>query len=564
MKRTAIYARVSTDDQADKGYSLPSQLDSCRDYADRLGYTVTVEFREDVSGATPIIERLQGSRLSEMVRRREVDAVIVHQVDRLSRDIVDLLATVRSWLRAGVEIYAGDVGKIESELDIVLVIKGWQGSDERKKIRERSMRGKRAKASTGRVIGSRSPYGYQHTRDHNGKIVNFEPIDSQAQIVRLIYDWYVIGDETGKRLSAGAIARKLSAMGVPTPGELNPGYHRKRETGMWQTCTVLSIIANEVYAGVWRFGVRIGDSRNTRPPEEHIPVAVPAIVDRGLWEAAQAQRKHNKQFSRRNAKHDYLLSGLIRCGCGSALCGEYFSNHRYYTCSWRNSHHTAIEERTCKARSVRAQAIEADVWDSIVGIFSDTPRLERLLRVAQQEELAALDPKREELSTVEAMITDAEREAVEIGQALKRASGIVGKALERDMENINRRYEALGKRREVLQAEIGAVRLTEAAIYEALEFAQDVRIGIENADFETKRRNLETLQVEVTVKDGWYYVKSLAGEWKGEIRKLPKAGSKVGIVDGSYWLTPTLRQQCRSAEFLLLPAQPLPCVSRGC
>lgn len=44
--------------------------------------------------------------------------------------------TVRNWLRVGVEVYALDVGKIESELDIVLVIKGWQGSDERKKIRE--------------------------------------------------------------------------------------------------------------------------------------------------------------------------------------------------------------------------------------------------------------------------------------------------------------------------------------------------------------------------------------------------------------------------------------------
>jgi hypothetical protein len=73
----------------------------------------------------------------------------------------------------------------------------------------------------------------------------------------------------------------------------------------------------------------------------------------------------------------------------------------------------------------------------------------------------------DELSTVEAMITDAEREAVEIGQALKRASGIVGKALERDMENINRRYEALCKRREVLLAEIGAVRLTDTAFSQA-------------------------------------------------------------------------------------------------
>ena len=39
-KRAVLYARVSTDDQADKGYSLPSQLDACRKYAERLGYLV--------------------------------------------------------------------------------------------------------------------------------------------------------------------------------------------------------------------------------------------------------------------------------------------------------------------------------------------------------------------------------------------------------------------------------------------------------------------------------------------------------------------------------------------
>ncbi|MBK6794808.1 MAG: recombinase family protein, partial [Anaerolineales bacterium] len=106
----AIYARVSTDDQADKGYSLPSQLDGCRHYIDQLGYSIVAEFKEDNSGAIPVAERPYGKRLTEMIKLREVDAVIVHQVDRLSRDIVDLLATVRNWLRVGVEVYALDVG----------------------------------------------------------------------------------------------------------------------------------------------------------------------------------------------------------------------------------------------------------------------------------------------------------------------------------------------------------------------------------------------------------------------------------------------------------------------
>ena len=520
-KKAAIYARVSTDDQADKGYSLPSQLDGCRQFVNQLGYSVAAEFREDHSGATPVAERPQGKRLAEMIRLREVEAVIVHQVDRLSRDIVDLLATVRNWLRAGVEIYSLDVGKIDSELDIVLVIKGWQGSDERKKIRERSMRGKRAKARMGRVIGARAPYGYDHVRDENGKIMNFEPLEEEAQIVRLIYKWYVFGDETGQRLSAGKIAKRLSEMQIPTPGETNPGYHRTRQPGMWHAYTVLSIIAPETYAGIWRFGVRIGPTRFKRPEEEWIEIEVPALVDRTTWEMAQEIRKQNKQFSRRNKKHDYLLSGLIRCACGRAMSGEFFSNHQYYTCTWRNNHHTHLEERTCRARSVRADAIDVDVWEAIESLFGDLDNLEQHLRIAQQEELVALDPKLEELNAVEAMIVQAEADAIEIGQALKRATGLVAKSLEQNMNEVNLRYEALCHRREELKGELKVTRLTDRAIQELVEFAQDVFVGIQNADFQTKRRNLEMLKAHVQVENGKFKIDCLAGEITGEIRKLP-------------------------------------------
>ena len=412
-----------------------------------------------------------------MVKRRDVDAVIVHQVDRLSRDIVDLLVTVQSWLRAGIEIYAGDVGQIESENDIMLVIKGWQGGDERKKIRERSMRGKRAKALAGRVVGHRPPFGYKHARDKNGKVENFEIAEEEAQVVRLIYQWYVDGDEEGKRLSIAAIAKRLSEMKIPTPGERRAGYNRTRESGMWNVNEVLIVISDEVYAGVWRFGMRIGGSHNLRPPEEWITVNVPAIIDRTTWEAAQKQKSRNKAFAKRNAKHDYLLSGLLRCGeCGSSMCGGYFGEHCYYSCNRANNHHAGLE-KSCKARRIRADAIEVDIWDSVVNLFADTPELERLLRVAQEEELQTLDPKREELAAIEGMIVDAEHEATEIGQALKRAVGIVGKKLAQDMANVNQRYEALQKRQAELQAEVNFVRLTDVAIEDAIRYAEDVRVG---------------------------------------------------------------------------------------
>src|SRR5829696_7495359 len=103
-KQAAIYARVSTDDQAERGYSLPSQVEACQKFAWQKGFDVSALYEDDVSGAKPITSRPEGRQLHSSIAEGRINTIIVYQVDRLSRDIVDLLATVRDWLRAGVEI----------------------------------------------------------------------------------------------------------------------------------------------------------------------------------------------------------------------------------------------------------------------------------------------------------------------------------------------------------------------------------------------------------------------------------------------------------------------------
>lgn len=100
-KQAAIYARVSTNDQAERGYSLPSQIEACSNFANSKGWNIAGVYADDKSGAVPISERPEGAQLQEAIDTRVIRAVIVYQLDRLSRDIVDLLMTVRDWLRAG-------------------------------------------------------------------------------------------------------------------------------------------------------------------------------------------------------------------------------------------------------------------------------------------------------------------------------------------------------------------------------------------------------------------------------------------------------------------------------
>jgi site-specific DNA recombinase len=298
---------------------------------------------------------------------------------------------------------------------------------------------------------------------------------------------------------------------------------------------VIFIISNEAYVGTWHYGVKINATATKRPREEWITVSIPPIIDRDMWEAAQVQKKVNHQMAKRNGKVDYLLSGRLKCVCGWTLTGTITGNdsykHRRYVCG---SQHALPRKdgKICKTPSIRAEAIENDVWNSIVGIFSDLTRFEQLLRIAQEDEQKALNPKQDELESILRIIESTEQEAVEIGQALRRVEGIVAKLIEPNMQEVNKRYEALCNRRDILRGELSEIRLTDDTIRNAIIFAQDINAGIQNADFETKRKNLDLLQVKVTIKGKHFFVKSLLGEWDGEIRKLPRK-SNVAIANNT-------------------------------
>ncbi len=100
-KRVVLYARVSTDEQAEKGYSLPTQLEACRKYAQVHGLDVVCEISDDYTGTSldrPGLDQLRG-----MIARREVEAVIVYTSDRWSRKLAHMLILREEFMLAGVE-----------------------------------------------------------------------------------------------------------------------------------------------------------------------------------------------------------------------------------------------------------------------------------------------------------------------------------------------------------------------------------------------------------------------------------------------------------------------------
>ncbi len=97
-RRAALYARVSTDD---RGQDPETQLRQLRDYADRRGFAVALEFVDYASGTRN--DRPQFKRLMEAARRREVDVVLVWRYDRFARSTQALVNALMEFRALGVD-----------------------------------------------------------------------------------------------------------------------------------------------------------------------------------------------------------------------------------------------------------------------------------------------------------------------------------------------------------------------------------------------------------------------------------------------------------------------------
>lgn len=298
-KRAVLYARVSGDDRGKEGRNLDGQLDMCREYAQAHGWQVLAELAEDDRGASgAAFELPQLNRLLEMARANEFDLLVTREIDRLSRNLTKQLIVEQDLKRAGVEIeyVLGDYpdtpeGRLNKHIRATIA------EFEREKIKERMARGRRLKAKAGHVVThGRAPYGYRLTEvDGKRSLTIYEP---EARIVRMIFQWYTEGDGVGHdgRLSLREIAKRLT--GIPTPGDIDARITKQRECGAWNRTTVRKILKRETYAGVFHYGkVLKNDAGRTikNPRETWIPVEVPAIVSREIWEAAQRQLKENKE-----------------------------------------------------------------------------------------------------------------------------------------------------------------------------------------------------------------------------------------------------------------------------
>lgn len=487
-KRAIIYARVSTDDQAEHGYSLPSQVEACKAYAALHGFEIIAEpFQDDYTGSK--LDRPALARARDLIDAGGVDAVIVLSSDRLTRSLAHSLLLRQEWKRHGVELHYVRRGKLEDTPEGRLTenIEGVFNEYWREKIVEATRRGIRAKVKAGKVLGGGgAPYGYRY---NDGQIIPHEP---EAEIVRRMFQWYVFGDENGRKMPAWAITKRLSTLRIPTPSESNNRRRRKLAPGVWNTPMVCEILGNETYAGVWHYG--------KRAKGELIAVGVPAIIDRDMWERAQVQAVDNKRNAKGNTKRPYLLRRRVTCGrCGRMLSGYASRGVSRYACNGARNALPSLQCR-CTQPSILVEPADDEAWRYVLRLMTGDD-FEGKLRDAQAREQARKQPKCDRLQEIAAHMAALDAEAERIAGEL---AGGVGERVKVKLKArsmvIDEDIAALEDERRRLQASIAGEAISDAQIETLMQLRQEVQAGIEHATFEDKQRIFEGFNVSAVAE----------------------------------------------------------------
>ena len=169
--RAAIYLRVSTIEQAEKGLGLKVQRQACMDAAAAAGLEVVcVESDEGVSGTEAIDNRAGLVNLMDMLRNGEADVLVVYRLDRLARDVILQETLLQQVWSAGAEVLSCSAQETElARLDdgedpartLVRQILAAVAAYERSMIRLR-MRGGKRRAMRERVFyGGAFPFGWE-------------------------------------------------------------------------------------------------------------------------------------------------------------------------------------------------------------------------------------------------------------------------------------------------------------------------------------------------------------------------------------------------------------------
>lgn len=362
----AAYVRVSTDLQAERGYSISEQTERIEAYCKAMNWDLVKIYTDPgFTGAN-----MDRPALQELIRDiKDYDIVLVNKLDRLSRSQKDTLYLIEDVFTANNCSFVSMQESFDTSTPIGIAMVGILAAFaelERSQIKERMKMGKEGRARKGLWHGGkRPPIGYDYT---NNQLIPNE----DAQQVRMIFDMYDKG--TGIR----DIGRYMSTR-----------YTNKYSS--WNCLvTIRNILQNPVYIGM------IGEHQGQHEP----------IIEKDVFERIQLKLDDHK-IGKKVATATHLLTGTSYCGyCGSriTIASNRYKEKRYnyYRCGYIDSGQIKTIDKKCELKSMKESTIDdlviaeilklkmenikivdnsVDIVDNSVEIAKLTKQIDRLINL---------------------------------------------------------------------------------------------------------------------------------------------------------------------------------------
>lgn len=393
--RVGIYIRVSTDEQAREGFSIEAQRRILNAWAIVKGAEQVIEYVDDGYSAKNL-SRPAVQQLIDACSRRLIDTIIVWKLDRLTRNLRDLLMLFEDVFHANGISFVSSTESIDTSTPsgrLMLNILGAFAQNERENTALRTSTVMLELSKHGRHLGGRPPYGYTVTPDMHYAI---DPREAEA--VRMIFEMKLAGNSYDDIIHALTAAGHLSRSGAP--------FSRN---------TIYDMLRNEKYTGTYIYNrAQPADKdgrRNNRSSKSddlitRIPNGMPTIISYEKWKAVQSMSLEGKALGGKNsAKHIYLLSGLVRCGrCGKTMnianggkCrdGSYW---RVYRCKDKCVH------------GVEFRKLENCVLDFLVSLVSEGDLVQRTLDLVDQLNSFSATDRQQDTQAMHSALAEMQRE----------------------------------------------------------------------------------------------------------------------------------------------------------
>ncbi len=440
-RRVAGYARVSTDSE-EQLTSYEAQVDYYTHYIQSNPDWQFVKVYTDEGISAVNTKKRDGfnSMITDALDGK-IDLIVTKSVSRFARNTVDSLTTVRRLKEVGCEVYfqKENIFTLDSKGELLITIMSSLAQEESRSISENVTWGQRKRFADGKVsLPYRQFLGYRKGADGLPEIV-----PEEAEIVKRIYRTFMQGK------TPSAIARMLTADGIPTPG----GKVK------WQASTVESILQNEKYRGDARlqkkFTVDFLQKKmkvnEGEVPQYYVENSHPAIIEPEEWDLVQAEFTRRKELGGRYSSTS-IFSSMIFCGDCGAMYGSkvWHSTDKYRRVVWQCNDKFKGEHR-CTTPHLYEEDIKKMFLRAFSKLMGTRERILQDCRLAQDTLCDCADLDTEQATLVEEMdiLSEVIRRCVE-ENTLKAQDQT--EYLER-YDRHTKKYDKLKKRYEAIEAE---------------------------------------------------------------------------------------------------------------